>query len=171
MALALHPEHGTLIERLIVVDISPAEGSPAPEFARYIQAMRDIRSSSICTKEEADVYLQTIARDANQRANLLSNLVTGQDGSLRWRISLDNIEEGLGNIGDFPYKPGSRAFERPTLFVKGELSKYLNRKSLAVCEQYFPRMRLETLKGVGHASASAACSRRSDMSRSPPRGS
>lgn len=36
------------------------------------------------------------------------------------------------------------------MFVKGELSKYLNRRTIEVAERYFPGMRLEVVKGAGH---------------------
>jgi pimeloyl-ACP methyl ester carboxylesterase len=69
---------------------------------------------------------------------------------LHWRISLEHLEQGLSEIGGFPYEPGQRRSDGPTLFIKGEKSKYINRKSAAVCQEYFPNMKLEEVAGVGH---------------------
>ncbi|GAA99677.1 uncharacterized protein L969DRAFT_23563 [Mixia osmundae IAM 14324] len=40
--------------------------------------------------------------------------------------------------------------ESLSMLRDGELSKYLNRKSIAVAREYFPEMQLETVTGAGH---------------------
>jgi pimeloyl-ACP methyl ester carboxylesterase len=154
MALALHPEYRSLLERLIVVDISPAKGPISGDFAQYLKAMREIRkqldAGQIKTKKDANALLVDVEKDTMTRQFLLTNLVPTESKDLGWRISLDNLEEGLKDIGDFPYEPGETTFDKPTLFIKGETSKYINRKNLEVCKQFFPNMQLKTVPGVGH---------------------
>lgn len=89
------------------------------------------------------------------RQFLLTNLQ--RDGDvMRFRIPLDNLERELSSIGEFPYAPPRADGEPPerqwmgrTLFIKGERSKYINRKNLPLCEAYFPHMKLATLD-TGH---------------------
>lgn len=70
---------------------------------------------------------------------------------MRIRLPLDILRESIDNIGDFPYTPeASTTFEKPALFVKGELSKYINRKNIPVAQALFPRCKVHTIEGAGH---------------------
>jgi pimeloyl-ACP methyl ester carboxylesterase len=94
----------------------------------------------------------TLTQSLPIRQFLLTNLVKDQDTTqYKIRLPLDVISDSIDDIGDFPYAPedGVR-FEKPTLFIKGAESKYINRKNIPVAEQMFPNMRLETIAGAGH---------------------
>jgi hypothetical protein len=54
---------------------------------------------------------------------LLANLESTADGVLRFRIPLGILGASIGDIGAFPFAPGERAWEGPTLFVKGKKSE------------------------------------------------
>ena len=56
------------------------------------------------------------------RQFLLTNLER-QDASSPWkfRLPLDYLLPAIDEIGKFPYQPGERVYERPTLFLKGAL--------------------------------------------------
>lgn len=75
---------------------------------------------------------------------------TAENPTLHWRISLDNLEEGLDEIGKFPYKVSERTFSLPTMFIKGEKSKYINRKNTDLIGGFFPKSKLEVVQGAGH---------------------
>jgi pimeloyl-ACP methyl ester carboxylesterase len=58
----------------------------------------------------------------------------------------------MPNIGDFPFDPSDEppvSWSGPTLFLKGEHSKYINRKNIPVAEKFFPNMQLQVLD-AGH---------------------
>lgn len=155
MTVALSPEHGHLLEKLIVVDVAPTRGKISPDFAKYMEAMRRIEKGlvdgSVKTRKNADRIIEEYEKDDGIRQWLLTNLVkTDNNEQLHWRISLDNLTEGLDEIGKFPYESSEKTFDKPVLFIKGELSKYINRKSQAVAEGYFPNMKVETVNGAGH---------------------
>ena len=46
------------IAKLVVVDMSPAKGKISPDYAKYIEGMREIEQMGIKSKKEADVILQ-----------------------------------------------------------------------------------------------------------------
>lgn len=82
---------------------------------------------------------------------LLTNLVkTEERPEMHWRVSIPNLEAGLEEIGKFPYDPEETSFDKPTLFIKGQQSKYINRKNLDLTKGYFPNMQLEEVEGAGH---------------------
>ena len=59
MALALNPEMPQdFLEKLIVVDMSPARGPISGEYKEYIQAMKAIEAKGAKNRREADVVLQ-----------------------------------------------------------------------------------------------------------------
>jgi esterase len=46
--------------------------------------------------------------------------------------------------------PAGVPFFGPTLFIKGEVSAYIQEKHKSVIDQLFPNAQLEVMKGVGH---------------------
>lgn len=46
------------LDKLIIVDMSPARGAISAEFARYIDGMRKVQAANVSSKREADVILQ-----------------------------------------------------------------------------------------------------------------
>src|SRR3546814_7991936 len=82
MLLALlHPE---LVERLVVVDMSPVDYSGQSEFAGYIDGMQALELASISTRAEADEALSAAAPNRTVRSFLLQNLRRDSGGE-GWR--------------------------------------------------------------------------------------
>lgn len=60
------------------------------------------------------------------RAFLLTNLDTASENTaLRFKVPLNILSNSLDEIGSFPYRPGERVWDGPTLFIKGNRSKYV----------------------------------------------
>jgi hypothetical protein len=51
----------------------------------------------------------------------MTNLVTSPEGA-RFRLPLDILLQHVPDIGGFPFTPGQRTWDGPTLFVKGKKS-------------------------------------------------
>jgi pimeloyl-ACP methyl ester carboxylesterase len=136
--------------------------------------MKEVEDANIASKQEGDKILQkyekvspvssrhddvaerkvmipscTHAQALPTRQFLLTNTMTKPDKTLGFRIPLDILSSSIPAIGNFPYFPGQVTWEGPTLFVKGEHSKYINRRNLPDCKAFFPNMKLETLD-AGH---------------------
>merc|ERR1711920_931922 len=93
------------------------------------------------TKKDAENVLREVEADIYIRQWLLTNLVKTQENpEMHWRVSIPNLEAGLQEIGKFPYDPEERTFDKATLFIKGQESKYINRKNLDLTKGYFPNM-------------------------------
>ncbi|WVQ73730.1 hypothetical protein IAR50_003310 [Cryptococcus sp. DSM 104548] len=158
MAVALNKELNGALRTLISVDMSPAKGKITPEFASYTQAMIDIEEAKVKTKQEADKILQKTEPLLPTRQFLLTNTRHSHEGPephLVFRIPLQLLSKAIPQIGDFPYKPpppitdASPEWQGPTLFIKGEHSKYINKHNIPVAERFFPNMKLEVLD-AGH---------------------
>lgn len=123
--------------------------------------MLSIESENCSSRQEADDVLQKWEPELGIRQFLLTNLQREKSDSQFWtfRIPLKTIQNYLPQIGDFPYDPPNASGEsedRPkrdwkgkTLFVKGKSSKYINRKNIPICDEYFPNAQHVSLD-TGH---------------------
>ncbi|GBE90134.1 Abhydrolase domain-containing protein [Sparassis crispa] len=137
-----------LLEQLIVADIAPSKGDLSPTFRNYVKAMQIIEERKVTSRREAQDILSDYEQDPMIRAFLLTNLIESH-GVMKFRIPLDIIGPNISELGSFPYEPGERQWNGPTLFVKGNQSKYINKNNIPLAKEFFPRMVLKTLD-AGH---------------------
>ena len=101
--------------------------------------------------------LTRTAQNLSTRQFLLTNTKTslGTDSHLTFRIPLSLLSASIPSIGNFPYTapppitPKSPQWCGPTLFIKGERSRYLNPRNIPVARAFFPSMKLKILD-TGH---------------------
>ncbi|CAO1624737.1 unnamed protein product [Parajaminaea phylloscopi] len=150
-SFALSPQLPSgVLDSLVSVDMSPATGKLSPEFESYVRAMLEINKRQFDTRKEAEELLAETEPDLGIRQFLLTNLRKAEAGSpWLFRIPVETISEHLSQIGDFPYKPTERTWDGRTLFVKGAKSKYINRRNIPICDQYFPNAQHSTID-AGH---------------------
>ncbi|WWD15607.1 hypothetical protein CI109_100029 [Kwoniella shandongensis] len=157
MAFALNEKLNKPLRSLISVDMTPAVGKMSPEFAAYTEAMMEVEKARVKTKHEADKILEKVEPVLATRQFLLTNARTthGADPHLVFRNPLQLLSTSILHIGDFPYKPpppvtpSSPEWKGPTLFLKGEHSRYINKHNIPTAKAFFPNMRLEVLD-AGH---------------------
>ncbi|GAA5941305.1 uncharacterized protein JCM15063_006432 [Sporobolomyces koalae] len=138
------------LSKLVVVDIAPGVGKISPEFQAYLDAMKEIDAAQVHSRKEADAILTKTEPDLGVRQFLLTNLDRASPADpYKFRLPLDYLRNAIGEIGHFPYAPGERIFDKPSLFLKGKKSKYINSKNIPLINQFFPSSRLETLD-AGH---------------------
>lgn len=145
MRLALRaPE---LVERLMVVDISPARNEAATSFATLVAALRRIDLDQIQSRTQADRALAHEIPDDGVRHFLLQNLrFRGQHWS--WAANLDLLGDSLHAVGGWP--PLEATYDGPVLWVCGGRSPYVQPEHVAVMRRLFPRVRQITLKRADH---------------------
>lgn len=146
MVLALrHPE---LIDRLVVVDITPSTSDGAGEFEHLLGSLASIDLATIDRRSEADEALQERIPSPTIRGFLLQNLRAGTDERYAWQANLEVLRRDLATIGDFPDVDAT--FDHPVLWIAGERSPYVQEEHEERMRQLFPRTRLVTIKGAGH---------------------
>lgn len=141
-----------LVERLMVVDISPVKGLGS-SFDDLIGAMRGLDLASIGTRAEADAQLRPGIPDDVVRGFLMQNLrhEPGPDGQRvwRWQMNLDALARDLRtSVADWPEV--STSYPGPVLWVAGERSDYVRPEAAPVMRQLFPKVITLTIKGAGH---------------------
>jgi len=146
MVLALmHPE---MVDRLVVVDISPAGGGDEGEFEHLLDSLADLDLSTVSRRAEADERLSGPIDDARVRGFLLQNLRSDERG-FNWQANLELLRRELPAIGGFPDDLAD-TFTRPVLWVAGDRSPYVRPEHEAGMRRLFPRTTQVTIKHAGH---------------------
>jgi pimeloyl-ACP methyl ester carboxylesterase len=149
MVLALrHPE---LVERLCVVDVSPAVYRSRSEFSGYIEAMQAVDLGTLERRSDADAALVEAVPDATIRSFLLQNLRRDGDG-WAWQPNLAVLGRDIDELGGWPEEElaATSPYDGKTLWVAGQDSGYVREEFVAAMDRYFPRNRRVTIKGAGH---------------------
>jgi esterase len=137
--------HPGMLEKLIVVDISPKPYNL--EHYVIINGLKAIPIQSITSRNEADGALAAYVPEPDVRQFLLKNLQRKTEGGFGWKINLPVIDKNLSNIGlDLEF---TGKFDKPTLFIRGERSKYVKDEDMTRIKEVFPLAELKTLD-TGH---------------------
>lgn len=143
MYLALH--HQQRVEKLIVVDIAPAQYQP-----RHQNVMKGLRAIDLNTtkdRKHADQQLAEHVAEAGVRQFLLKSLEQHQAG-WKWRFNLDLLERDYLHLS--AAIDSVKPFVRPVLFVKGANSDYLTAQHRKHINKLFPNSEAKIIHGTGH---------------------
>lgn len=147
VAMVLALRHPDLVDRLVVVDISPAPSGGAGEFEHLLTSLTSVDLSTLTRRADADAQLAGPIPDERVRGFLLQNLRSSEDG-FRWQADLELLLRELPTIAGFPEVEGP--FEHPVLWMAGERSGYVRPEHVPRMRALFPRTVTVTVKGAGH---------------------
>jgi pimeloyl-ACP methyl ester carboxylesterase len=148
MVMALrHPE---LVERLVVVDVSPAAYSSGREFVGYIETMRALDLGSLESRAQAEAALEEAVPNRVVRSFLLQNLRRTDDG-WHWQVNLDLLGDEMAALVGWPDEElGDASYDGPVLWIGGALSDYVGDEYAPEMDRRFPRNRRVMIKDAGH---------------------
>jgi len=147
MELAL--THSDRVEKCIVVDIAPITyPDKADGHLQIISGMKAMALDKISSRKEAEQLLAEFVEDEATRNFVLTNLVRNNEGKYRWCLNLESIENNYAMLREKPSE--GEAFTKPTLFIKGAISKYIQSKHEAKILQLFPNANVKIIKQAGH---------------------
>lgn len=144
-AMFFATKYAQLVDKLIVVDISPRYYPVHHE--TIIKGLRTLHLDTINSRNQADQELSKSIQDFGIRQFLLKNLKRTQEG-FGWKINLDVIEREIEQVGKA--LPKEAIFDGPTLFIRGELSNYVKDDDRTLIEHHFPKAIVSTVKKAGH---------------------
>ncbi|MFI5222527.1 MAG: alpha/beta fold hydrolase, partial [Bacteroidia bacterium] len=144
MELAL--KYPALVDKLIVVDISPREYKRLD--LELFDAIKDLEFEKVTSRKMAEDFMKRTISDMGSIQFFLKNLERKDSGEYAWKFNyealLRNAEEMIREISsDHPFKGD-------TLFIKGEFSNYIREKDFEPIKKLFPNSRIETIKDAGH---------------------
>ncbi|KAJ3652089.1 hypothetical protein Zmor_018085 [Zophobas morio] len=147
-------KYPSLVERLIVADISPVTTSPnlktMPGLFGILKNVQLPHKMPLSTaRAQIDSYLARSLSDKGLRSFLLTNLIQVEDGSYSWRINIPALMSNFGDIAKFP-ATGNMTYSGPVLFIGGGKSDYIQRSDEAGIKRFFPNAELKYIEGAGH---------------------
>jgi pimeloyl-ACP methyl ester carboxylesterase len=150
-ALALAAQRPDLVDRLVLVDSSPAARRDDSEALRAMVSRSDFSSF-----EELLTHVLDPARGDSRplRRKLLLNARELPDGRWSWRH--DARESTKGDKWEAVFTAVPRGWEHaaavrcPTLLLRGERSTVLSEEDVERYVELMPDLRVEVLPGVGH---------------------
>jgi pimeloyl-ACP methyl ester carboxylesterase len=158
-ALAFGLEYPEMVNKMIVVDISPFSYKGRTEFndtshETIIRALQSLNPEEITDRESADGQLSPYIASRLIRQFLLKNLKRVPGGAFRWALNVRALAQNLPAIYSAVIREEQLNHEVklmfPLLFIKGENSKYLTKKDEETIRHYFPGAIIEVIQGAGH---------------------
>ncbi len=135
-----------LFSKLIIVDIAPKFYNI--EYGEYLKGMQNMDIANMQNRTQAEEHLKPYAPENGVRQFLLKNLFRNENGNFAWRPNLKIISAELKNIGIALNE--NAVSEKPTLFIRGELSDYILDSDWSDILKHFPNAKLETIIGASH---------------------
>lgn len=138
-------KHENMARKFIIMDIGPRYYSRHHD--QILDGLNAIDLKHIASRQDADKQLATFIPEPAVRQFLLKNL-DRSDSGFKWRLNLPVITDKIENIGEGLNE--NVRITKPTLFIKGSESNYIQEKDLPLIRRIFTNLTLETLKGTGH---------------------
>jgi pimeloyl-ACP methyl ester carboxylesterase len=141
-------EHPSKIDRLVVIDMSVREYKARKQHIEIIEALLSVDMSKIKSRAEVERIVSQKIESPRIRQFVMKNLYRINSNTFGWRINIKAIYESLEDIFvgiDSPY-----TFEKPALFIKGELSDYILDEDYDLIKKYFPNVTFQTIKNASH---------------------
>jgi len=144
-AMQLALSHSARIEKLVVEDISPVAYSRHHD--SILQGMQAVAEASPDGRKNAEAILVRYESDPSVLSFLLTNWRREEGGAWGWRVDLNEISKGYGNIAA---ALEGAPFTGNTLFLRGGLSDYILPDHKDAILGLFPKATVRTINGTGH---------------------
>jgi len=147
VAMLLALERPQLVSRLVVVDIAPVDYPN--RFAAIFGALKELDTSDLQNREQADRQLAQVISEPGLRQYLLQNLQR-RGASWYWRNNLEVLHREVDCLTGFPDLAAHSSYAGPVLFIYGAASDYLRPEHQPRIRTIFPHARFRRIPGAGH---------------------
>jgi pimeloyl-ACP methyl ester carboxylesterase len=148
VAMTYALENHVCIDKLIIVDVAPKYY--APHHQKYIDAFCSIDLKKVKSRKEVEEHFFERVSDMGERRLLLKNLYWTEDDRLAWRLNIDAISNNLEEMCKGQDVEKAIPFTKPSLFIKGEKSKYVSENDTALIKKLFPTSIIKIIPNAGH---------------------
>ncbi|TEW54435.1 alpha/beta fold hydrolase [Psychromonas sp. RZ22] len=138
----LQPER---VKRLIVADIAPTNYND--RHSDVFMGLKSVQSLQAENRTEAEKILAGYIETPEVRQFLLKSFQRVDDG-FDFIYDVENLHNNYRLISAWPEHIDT--YEKPTLFIKGALSDYINADDPASMMTLFPNAQLKIIEGTGH---------------------
>ena len=107
-----------------------------------------LAQQQITSRADADETVGRYIDEPVTKGFLLKNVRRLTADKFELKLNMTSISKNYAT--SLCAAPAGVPFFGPTLFIKGEVSAYIQEKHKTVIDQLFPNAQLEVMKGVGH---------------------
>ena len=146
VAMQFAADHPEQVGKLIVVDIAP-KAYPSSQRS-LLQALRSLDLGTFKSFGGIDAFLAPSIRAPVLRQFLLKNLARDPAMGFRWKINLDALIKNYDELTKSIVV--KEPFNKPTCFIRGGRSKYIQDEDFPIIKQMFPQGKIVTIPSVDH---------------------
>jgi pimeloyl-ACP methyl ester carboxylesterase len=146
VAMKFAIDYSEQVDQLIIVEIGPKPYEPSKRY--LLEALRALDLTRYKSFAEVDAALAAEIPRESLRKFLLKNLARDNNGRLHWKVHLEAIYRNYDKLAQ-GIAPG-RTFDKPTLFIRGGKSNYIQDDDVPLIRQIFLQSDIATLPEAGH---------------------
>lgn len=146
LAMTFASQYPDLIEKLVVVDISPKQY--APHHNEILAALNAVDFSEENTRKLVDLKLAEYIPEVGVRQFLLKSVYWKEKGVLDFRFNVEALTTNNKEVGK---ALSAKAFYfGPTLFLSGGTSNYIKEEDVLLIKRHFSNATIVTIANAGH---------------------
>jgi len=146
IAMFFASKYPELIEKLIIVDISPKHYKPHHD--EILESLLKLKNSHLSSRKEAENILEESISNSGIRLFLLKNLKRLSDNTLAVKPNIEAFIANKDNIGQA--LAHSDIIDVDTLFIRGANSNYIDQSDESLIPQQFTSSKIVTIEKAGH---------------------
>ena len=146
VAMQLALAKADMVGKLVIADISPV--AYAANHDEVFAGLEAVDLGQITTRKQVEAILSQHLSEPAVTQFLLRNLYRDGDKQFHWRMNIAALKHNYANI-----KAGidsTEVYSKPTLFIKGELSDYIQPSHREAIMALFPKAELKVIQNTGH---------------------
>jgi esterase len=137
------------VDRLVVADIAPV-AYPAGKGGHdeVFDGLEAVDLATVTSRREAEQSMKAHIREEAVRQFLLANLLKDDNGNMVWRFNLTALKANYDALRE--NVEVNAPCDKPVLFVKGQLSNYIQERHRGEMLRIFPHSEIVEVEGAGH---------------------
>ncbi|MFT2091196.1 alpha/beta fold hydrolase [Paraglaciecola sp. 2405UD69-4] len=145
IAMQIALDNSNLVERLVIIDIAPVEYRPRHN--QVLAGLNAVDLANLESRKQAEQTLGEYIQEAGVRQFLLKSLYNQEDKWF-WRFNLELLQRDYKKLSGAI--TADHSYDKPVLFIKGQLSDYLLAEHKNDTLKLFPKSQSKMITGVGH---------------------
>ncbi len=147
VAMNLCFRNSSKYSKLVVADIAPRVYS-IDYHKNILRILNLISLKQFSSRSQIDLALSSEIKEISVRQFLMKNLYRNQNKEFSWRFNIKTLKEKISNISGAEFMQQNT--EMPALFLKGELSNYINQEDERLISKYFVNSKIKSILNSGH---------------------
>ncbi len=140
-------ENPEKVKKLVVADIGP--GAYKLHHIDIINAMKNLDFDKLNSREEIDQLLSKTIQSSEVRQLIMKNLYRIDQKRFGWKINIEAVYQNIDSIAEGIQSENT--FEKPTLFIIGEHSDYIEpERDIPMILGFFPKTEMYVVAGASH---------------------